>query len=282
MTSSAVQPIVALLSDMVGGNPTQYMIEKAFAHHNLDWRYLTVEVTPDDLADAVRGMRAMGFQGGHVGHHHKRAVIPMLDRTGDTAALVEAVNLILRDGDDLVGENTEGMGAVAAIGRVVKPAKRHVLVLGAGRVARAIGAELAAAGAAEINVADRDPTHAEPVAGMIAERFKVPSSVVPWDGSLDVPEHTDLLINATSIGREDSDAQLPINLDTLAAEMLVADVTADPPQTWLLREAEERGCKTVDGLSMYIEQIAIGFKLWTGIEPDCQVMREAIEEFLEL
>ena len=61
MSSPAVQPIVALLSDPVGGNPTQYMIEKAFTHHELDWRYLTFQVSPERLGDAVRGMRAMGF-----------------------------------------------------------------------------------------------------------------------------------------------------------------------------------------------------------------------------
>ncbi|MGH9413005.1 MAG: hypothetical protein ACRD0Y_04620, partial [Terriglobales bacterium] len=55
--SSSLQEICALLGQPVAGNPTQYMMEKAFAHHGLEWRYLTLEVAPDDLPDAVRGMR---------------------------------------------------------------------------------------------------------------------------------------------------------------------------------------------------------------------------------
>ena len=62
----------------------------------------------------------------------------------------------------------------------------------------------------------------------------------------------------------------------------VADLTADPPQTRLLCEAADLGCATLDGLSAYIEQVALGIEIWTGIDPDRNVMREAIEEFLEL
>ena len=86
MSSAAVQPLLALLACPVGGNPTQYMIEKAVAHHDLDWRYLTFEVGPDELGDAVRGLRALGFRGAHCAAPHKQAVVPLLDRTTDTAA----------------------------------------------------------------------------------------------------------------------------------------------------------------------------------------------------
>ena len=57
MSSPAVQPLLALLACPVGGIPTQYVIEQTFAHHELDWRYLTFEVGPENLADAVRGLR---------------------------------------------------------------------------------------------------------------------------------------------------------------------------------------------------------------------------------
>ena len=71
MSSSAVQPLLALLACPVGGNPTQYMVEKAVAHHDLDWRYLTFEVSPEDLGDAVRGLRALGFRGAHCAPPHR-------------------------------------------------------------------------------------------------------------------------------------------------------------------------------------------------------------------
>ncbi len=97
-----------------------------------------------------------------------------------------------------------------------------------------------------------------------------------------MPPEADLLINATSLGGGGPDARLPVDLDSLRPETVVADVTLNPPETWLLREAGRRGSPTVDGLAAYIDQIAIGLELWTGVDPDRGVMREAIEEFFEL
>ena len=71
-------------------------------------------------------------------------------------------------------------------------------------------------------------------------------------------------------------------MNSLRPELLVADVTPDLPQTQLLGDAAARGCTTVDGLSMFIEQVATSFQLWTGVDPDRQVLREAVEEFLGL
>jgi shikimate dehydrogenase len=282
VSSAAVQPILVLLSDTPGGNPTQYMIEKAFAHHELDWRYLTVEVSPEHLGDAIRGIRAMGFCGGHVGNPHKQAVVPLLDRTSELADMVGAINLISRDEDALVGENTEGKGLLASLRRVTDPAGKRVVLLGAGRAARAIGVELAAAGVAEITVVNRTPQPAGELANLLAGKCQVSASAAPWEGDYEVPAGTNLLINATSIGQKGPDARVPLAIDGLQGEMIVADVTADPPQTWLLRQARQRGCTTLDGLGMYVDQVAVALRLWTGVDPDCEVMRDAIEEFLEL
>ncbi len=282
MSSSAVQPVVALLTDAVGGNPTQYMVETALAHHDLDWRYLTFEVTAEDLGDAVRGMRAMRFCGAHCGHPHKQAILPLLDRVTDIAGTAGVVNLLYREDNLLVGDNTEGKGALVSLRRVADVANRRVVLLGAGQMARAVGVELAAAKAAEIIVVNRTEERGCELVDLLTTRFPVSASSVPWSETYEVPAETELVINATSIGQEDPDAQLPIKLDSLQSGMLVADVTTNPPRTWLLREAGQRGCTTVDGLGMYIDQVAAGLELWTGVDPDRDVMREAIEEFLEV
>ncbi len=282
VSSKAVQPIVALISDSVGGNPTQYMVEKAFAHHDLDWRYLTAEVSPGNLADAIRGIRALGFSGGHCGNPHKEAVLPLLDRTTETVDAIGAANLMFRDGEDLVGENTEGRGLVDLLGRVTDSAEKRVVLLGAGHAARAVGIELARAGAVEITVVDRTEERGGELAGLLAGKFHVAASAVIWQDQYEVPPETDLLVNATSLGAEDPDAVLPIQIESLTPQMIVADMTTDPPRTWLLREAQQRGCTTLDGLGMFIEQVAIGIKIWTGVDPDRDVMRDAVEEFLEL
>jgi shikimate dehydrogenase len=88
-----------------------------------------------------------------------------------------------------------------------------------------------------------------------------------------------VVINATSIGLfPETNAELPIDFDTLLPGMVVADVTPDPPRTHLIRTAERRGCQVIDGLGMLVNQGVIGVKLWTGIDPDPAVMRAALEE----
>ena len=89
------QELTSLFGKPVKENPTQVMIEAAYRHHNLDWRYLTIEVDPEDLGDAVLGMRAMGFKGGNCTIPHKVEVISYLDRLGESAALIGAVNCIV-------------------------------------------------------------------------------------------------------------------------------------------------------------------------------------------
>ena len=82
---NALQEIVCCMGQPVAGNPTQFMMERAFAAAGLDWRYLTLEVPPERLGDAVRGMRAMGFRGGNFTIPHKVAVIPLLDAVEPSA-----------------------------------------------------------------------------------------------------------------------------------------------------------------------------------------------------
>src|SRR5437762_2038745 len=100
--------LCALVGQPVAENPTQVMIEAAFRAMGLDWRYLTIEVAPNDLPDAVRGMRAMGFRGGNCTIPHKVAVVKLLDELTPSARAIGAVNCIARSGELLLGENTDG------------------------------------------------------------------------------------------------------------------------------------------------------------------------------
>jgi shikimate dehydrogenase len=282
MTDAILQPILALLGYPVAANPTQYMMEKAFAHHGLDCRFLTLEVAPEQLVDAVRGMRAMGFAGAACVAPHKQAVIELLDRVTPSAELAGAVNCIFRDEGQLVGDNTEGRGMVQAIARRMELAGKRAVLLGAGQVARAIAAELALAQVCEIVVVNRTVSKAADLATLLAEKVQAHVLAVAWDGDYLVPGEADLLIHATSISTEDADEPLPLNLETLRSDAVVADVTLNPPTTRLLSEAEGRGCQTVNGLEMFIEQAVLDLRQWTGIDAERTVMREAVEEFLLL
>lgn len=266
----------------VAGNPTQYMIEKAFAAADLDWRYLTLEVSPENLSHAVRGMRAMGFKGGNFTIPHKVAVIPHLDELSEAAELMGAVNCVNRVDDRLIGENTDGKGFVESLRELTSPEQKRIVVLGAGGASRAIAVEVALAGAAEMTIVNRSAERGKELADLLKAKVQPNTHFVPWQGDFEVPEQTDIVINATSIGLGDESARVPLEVDTLAPQMVVADVIFNPPETRLLRDAAKRGCKTLDGLGMLVNQGVIGFRIWTGIEPDRAVMREALEEYLEL
>lgn len=278
------QELVAVFGQPVAENPTQAMMEAAFRHHGLEWRYLTLEVAPADLGAAVAGARAMGFRGFNCTIPHKVAVIPFLDALGESAALMGAVNCVVRRGDRLVGENTDGKGFLETLRRHRDPAGAAVVILGAGGAARAVAVELALAGAREITVVNRTPARGAALVallqGAVQARVEraLPARLLPWTGDLRVPEGTDVLVNTTSIGLYPNvTARVPVDLATLHPGLLVADVIPNPPRTRLVRDAEARGCTVIDGLGMLVGQGRIGVQYWTGLSPDERVMREALE-----
>lgn len=258
------------------------MTEKAFEYHQLDWRYLTLEVAPDDLGDAVRGMRAMGFCGGNITGPYKQTIVPMLDRTSRAAGLVGVVNVLARDDSGMIGENTEGKALVEGLAERTDLAGSRVVVFGAGRMGRAAAVELALAGAAEITVLNRTPLAAAELAALLAQELHVATTAAPWDDDYSLPPETNIVIHATSLAENDPEARVPLDFESLTSSTIVVDTTIDPPHTWLLREARQRGCATLDGVEILSRQAAINFALWTGTKPDRGVMREAVEEFLEL
>ena len=273
------QELTSLFGKPVAENPTQVMIEAAYRHHNLDWRYLTIEVDPEDLGDAVRGMRAMGFKGGYCTIPHKIEVIRHLDRLGESAALMGAVNCIVREGNELVGQNTDGKGFVVSLKKIIDPSGKNIVMFGAGGAARAIGVELALVGVSHITVVNRSIERGRDLVDLLNKKTPVKADYVEWDGNYNIPEGTDVVINATSIGLyPDVDARLAVNMETLKTEMIVADVIPNPPKTQLILESEKIGCRVIDGLGMLVAQGVIGVEYWTGFAPDADVMRNALEK----
>ena len=270
-------PLTGSFAQPAAENPTVAMIEAAYRHHGLDWRYINVEVAPDDLADAVRGARAMGWRGFNCSIPHKVAVIDHLDGLGKSAEIIGAVNTIVRDGDRLIGENTDGRGFVAALKSVVDPADKSVVLFGAGGAARAVAVEMALAGAARITVVNRSAGRGQAVVDLLNDRTNARGSYAPWEGTFSVPSGSDIVIHATSVGLyPDVDAMPDIDTDSLTPDMVVVDGIHNPPLTRLLQAAKDRGCKTVDGLGMLVQQGVIGVKYWTGVDVDPQVMRQAL------
>ena len=277
MAPNFKQELTACFGKPVAENPTQAMIEAAYRHHGLAWRYLTIEVDPAGLGDAVRGARAMRFAGFNCTIPHKVAVIEHLDGLGESAALMGAVNCVVRRGNQLIGENTDGKGFVESLRPLTDPAGKKVILFGAGGAARAIGVEMALAGAERFTVVNRGEQRGRELTSLLNEKTSARAEHVPWRGDYRVPADADIVINATSIGLfPDVDARLALDVETLRPGLVVVDVIPNPPRTRLVREAEWRGCKVIDGLGMLVNQGVLGIKYWTGIDPDPGVMRRAL------
>jgi shikimate dehydrogenase len=269
--------LVGSFSEGSNGNPTVAMIEAAFRHHGLNWRYINCEVPPDRLADAVRGARAMGWRGFNLSIPHKVSVIAHLDGLGESAAIMGAVNCAVNRDGRLIGENTDGKGFLKSLKEVVDPRGKAVVMFGAGGAARAIGVELALAGARSMTVVNRSAARGEPLVALLNEKTKMPASLVVWPKGYAIPPGTDIVVNATSIGLGNGNQPLDIDLTSLKPGMVVADVIVDPPDTRFLRDVRAQGCTVIDGLGMLINQGVIGLKYWTGMDVDPTAMRKELE-----
>jgi len=271
--------LTGCFSTPADGNPTVAIVEAAYAHHKLDYRYINAEVQPADLADAVAGARSMKWAGFHLSAPHKVEVIKYLDGLGKSAELMGAVNCaVLRDGK-LIGENTDGKGFLESLREIIDPAGTVVTVLGAGGAARAIAIEVALAGAKSVNIVNRDARRGKELSDLVGTLCK--SSFYPWDSNFAVPVETEILVNATTVGMHgNSDEALDIYFDSLNSSMVVADVIINPPLTDLLKRAGEIGCRTIDGLGMVVNQGVLAIKYWTGADVDAAVMRKKLLEVL--
>jgi shikimate dehydrogenase len=268
--------LVGLIGHPVAGNPTGRMFEAAFDHHGIECRYVSMDVEPSNLSAAVAGLHALGFQGFHVTVPHKVAVVPLMARLTPAAGLIGAVNVAIREDDGWLGENTDGRGFMESLRTVAEPAGLRVTILGAGGAARAVAVELALAGAAAIEIVNRDEGRGRALSALLEERTSTHASYRPWREPIAIGEDTRVIVNATSIGLNDAHAGPRVDFDTAPAETLVMDVVMEPPETRFLREAATAGFRTVDGLGMLLNQGALAFRLWTGIEPDHDVLRVAL------
>ncbi|MEY4980474.1 MAG: shikimate 5-dehydrogenase [Pseudomonadota bacterium] len=279
MTHDFLHPLTGSFAMPAAENPTVVMIEAAYRQLGLNWRYLNCEVHPSQLGDAVRGARAMGWRGFNCSIPHKVAVIAHLDGLGESARIIGAVNTIVRRGDSLIGENTDGQGFVQALREVTDPAGKTAVVFGAGGAARAVAVELALAGVPRISIVNRGQARGQELADLLNRHTPAQAAYVPWEGPFQVPADTQLVIHATSVGLYPQvDAMPDIDTDSLLPHMVVADGIHNPPLTRLLRAARQRGCPVADGLGMLVNQGVIGIKHWTGLDTDPVVMRNALLE----
>lgn len=275
--------LVGVFGQPVAENPTGVMLEGGFAACGLDWRYLTMEVSPANLADAFRGLRAIGMRGVNLTIPHKVAVIPLLDEISREAALIGAVNTVVHRDGKLIGENTDGKGFLRGLRQDggIRPAGKSVVILGAGGAARAIAAELLLAGVAHLHIVNRSEARVTAMVDHLKAGTGKDISFEIWSGTYLVPSDVDVLVNATSIGLYPHVHDMPdVSLAAAKRDLLVCDAVFNPPLTPLLALASDRGMPILDGLSMLVYQGVIGFELWTGEKAPETAMKQALRSAL--
>lgn len=268
-----------LIANPAAGNPTQYLVEQAFERSGFDWRFMTFEVEPARLGDAMRGARALGFHGVKIGEPFYGSVAEFVDVQTEAAQKSGSINCITADGDRLVGDNTEAAAFLALVKQQIDPVGRPVTVLGSGRIARVIARALAGAGSTPITIASRNAATGQQLVEIIQQQSSATAEYLPLGAGIVMPE-TALLANATSIGSTTPEAKMPLDVESFGPKLVVAEVAFNTARTWLTAQAAQKGCRIIDGLSLYVEQTALALKNWTGTMPDTVAMREAAEEFL--
>jgi shikimate dehydrogenase len=159
------------------------------------------------------------------------------------------------------------------------PAGKALVLFGAGGAARAIAVEAALAGAASITIVNRGPKRGAGLVALLDQKTRARAELVVWDRTYRVPEASDIVVNATSVGLfPNVEARLDLDADSLRPSMVVADVIPNPPRTPLIRDAEARGCNVLDGLGMMVNQGVISIRHWIGIDADPTVMRQKLED----
>ncbi|MBI5286945.1 MAG: shikimate dehydrogenase, partial [Deltaproteobacteria bacterium] len=221
---------------------------------------------------------------------HKEAVIPFLDGLSEEAGLIGAVNTIVNEDGRLIGYNTDGEGYVRSLKREVgfDIKDKMVLILGAGGAARGILVGIVRCSPKGVIVANRTVERAKVLVEGLKGHFPlvelIAIGLIP-EALRDYLGKVDLLINATSLGMRGEGMGLP--LDVFPKGAVVSDIVYKPPclpkagrqaKTPLLQEAEERGLTTHGGLGMLVEQGALSFKLWTGLDVSTEVMRKAMRQ----
>ena len=246
----------------------------AFRRLGLDWIYLRWPVRPDDLADAVNGLRALGAEGANVTMPHKQTIVEHLDSLDGDAAATHAVNTVQRTGNELVGHNTDVVGFSEFLVQDAgfEPAGTRALVLGAGGAARAVVKALADLKAASITVAARSEGVASEVVSLARNGSDRATEVVAWEKMADRIEDVDLVVNATPIGMQGE--PLLANA-TFNSGQCVVDLIYAPPATPLIEHARATGATGWGGLGMLVRQAAASFAIWTGQQPPLDAMSAA-------
>lgn len=277
MTNPALQEVIALLGHPAAGTPAQYLFERVVVGDSLDWRFVTLEVQPEQLAAAFAGLEAMNFRGCLLAGLLQQPAVELLPAISPAARFAGGCSLVERTSDGLRGHLTSGRGLVEAVRLHTDPAATAAVIIGSGLLARATALELTLAGVPELVVADPWENGGDSLVTAIAGIEGGQACLLPAEPELLIPERAGLVVVA------DDQRTFPTScsLTGLREDLVVVDASLEPKASLVLEAATAaRSCR-VDGLEVATAILAIDFQLLTGIEADAELLRDALDEFLD-
>lgn len=267
--------VAAVMGDPIAHSLSPLIHNTGFRVLGLDWVFVAFRVQVGGGRRALDAMRSFGLSGMSVTMPLKTEVMAGLDHVSPVAQRLGAVNAIVRHGDVLNGDNTDGQGFVAALREMhsFEPSSKRCVVVGSGGAARAVTLALAQAGASDVAVVARRVDHGSVAADL--------AGVVGRVGVVEDISNADLVVNATPVGMGDAasgTAATPFDASLVGAGQFVCDLIYHPTETSLMTLARSNGASVANGLGMLIYQAGLAFSWWTGEKPPIEAMLGAVKE----
>jgi len=245
----------------------------------LNMVYFYTEVDSDHLGEVVNALRYMPFAGFAVTKPNKVEVLKYLDSLDPLCEKMGASNTVVKTGDGkLVGYNTDGLGFYTSITEDagIEVQDNVFFCFGAGGAARAMCSVLAYHGAEKIYITSRTKETALKLAGDINSNFSPCAvAVEPGDYRRFIPECT-VVMNASGNGMGSTIGSSPMDKDAILPGALYFDACYNPEKTQFLLDAEEKGCRILNGLGMSLYQGAAQIELWSGRKAPVEKMRREL------
>ena len=258
--------LLGLIGSPIQRSLSPFLQEEEGRHHGLRVHYQLIDAGVEALPTLIAAARLMGFAGLNITFPCKQAVIPLLDDLSEEARAIGAVNTVVRDGERLVGYNTDGSGWSWGFRRVLPNADlSRVVLLGAGGAGSACADAVLRLGAKELVIVDREAARASELAKRLGR------GAVAGADLRKALEGASGLIHATPTGMANHPG-LPLEPQWLRRSMWVSEIVYVPLETELLKAARRAGCAVVDGGHMNVGQATRGFKLFTGLDADAARM----------
>lgn len=280
--STATQ-FCAVIGNPVGHSLSPAIHNAAIQATGLDYVYGAFRV--EDVGACLQGMRAMeGFRGLSVTIPHKVDAMAHMDELSPMAQQVGCINTVTNEGGRLIGSVTDGTGTLRAFAHAqVDLTGRKVVFLGAGGAVRAVAFAIAVeSGCSGITVLARAPQKAAALVDAIAPHATCPVTFGDLHADIEsVMADHDVVIQGTPVGMyPNHENALPIPASTLRSEHIVFDMVYRPLETALIQAAKAKGCTTIFGTEMLVQQAAEQFETWTGHTAPVEVMRDTLLDAL--